>query len=95
MKKFERLWEEIEENFPWKRVYKAMKATDWHWAFDVRSNEKNGIPTVSALKAEGKRLAMEAYQREMSLGTGGLMATYSSGVLILEFTLAHYEAFPE
>ena len=89
MRSFDELWDEIEKNFKWQYVYNAMKALDLQWSF---VGNRSGIPSINTLKSEGKRLAGEAYMRGISIGTGGLMATCTGSVLILEFTLSHWEA---
>ena len=89
MKKFERLWAEIEEEFDWGRVRKTMKALEWEW---INGDGESYIPKKKQLKEWGKDLALTAFVENRTASSGGFRANYYDEVLTLEFILEDWTA---
>lgn len=86
-KTFDYLWEKIEANFNWKKVYEAMKANDWHWCIDLEKN-LYGIPRIDNIRNSAKELLHDAWEREVgTISCGGFSAGYDNGNLWLSFIL--------
>ena len=84
-KSFDFLIEKIFKSFDFKKVYKVMKALDWHWHIH---DENYGIPRIDTLKKEARRLLFEVYEQgKGSISTGGFSAGYEDGELWLSFSI--------
>ena len=88
--------ENIMRDFDFEKVHDVMQYLDWHWV-------KVGVPTVEDIKAEAKRLLVDACYEKTTVSTGGLRATYEATpgdedgeeFIQLEFILADVEGFDE
>jgi hypothetical protein len=85
----DRIWADIEENFDWDRLWVAMDAVGWRWAI----SEGGGVPSISELKREAKRLVYTAYGERTFIATGGFEAEYSEeyGTVSLRFVFGEWE----
>jgi hypothetical protein len=89
-KSFEYLWQQIEENFQWQKVYDTMKMLDWHWHIH---DEKYGIPRVDTIRKEARRLCFNAYEQgKGSTSTGGFTASFFDNILSLAFVVEDWAA---
>lgn len=93
-KSFEYLTKDINENFNWQNVHKAMIATDWNWALgtDEFGKYNMGIPNVSTIKNHAYILLKKAYDEENNRASGGFTAGYEDGNLYLEFTIEEWSS---
>ena len=66
---------DILKNFDFERVHSIMKMLDWKWAM-VKHDD--GIPSVDELKAEAKRLLIDAATEKTQIATGGFRAVYEA-----------------
>ena len=88
--------ESIMRDFDFEKVHDVMQYLDWHWV-------KVGVPTVEDIKAEAKRLLVDACYEKTIVSTGGLRATYEATpgsedgeeFIQLEFILTDAEGFDE
>lgn len=88
--------EDIMRNFDFEKVHDVMQYLDWHWV-------KVGVPTVEDIKAEAKRLLVDACYEKTTVACGGLRATYEATpgseegdeFIQLEFILTDCEGFDE
>jgi hypothetical protein len=88
-KSFEYLWNEIEENFKWEKVYTVMKALDWVWHFH---NNEYGIPDIRTIKKHCRKNLFEIYENgNGSYSTGGFTGRYDGENLSLLFTVEGWE----
>lgn len=85
---FEKLWEQIEENFDWDSVYKTMKMLDWGWDIDG----KMVIPQQDAIIQTARMLTHEAYKDKRQHATGGFYASCDENGLSLSFILTEWFA---
>jgi hypothetical protein len=85
----DKIWDDIEENFDWDRLWDAMDAVGWKWVF----SEGGGVPSISELKREAKRLVYTAYEKCTLVATGGFEAEYSEeyDTVILRFVFGEWE----
>lgn len=87
--------EDIMENFNFDRVHDAMEAVDWRWV-----GTKYGVPTIDEIKAEARRILVDAVNERTCISTGGLRAVYEADskddtdpYIGLEFILVEWEGF--
>jgi len=88
--------EDIMRNFDFEKVHDVMQYLDWHWV-------KVGVPTVEDIKAEAKRLLVDACYEKTTVACGGFRATYEATpgseegdeFIQLEFILTDAEGFDE
>jgi len=86
---------EIQEEFDWKRVSRAMHLLNWEWVC------RDGVPDIRTMKEEAKtqlKRAWNLYEERgvsASYGSGGFMATCDGNYLSLQFTLAEWSCDPE
>ena len=66
---------DILKNFDFYKVHDVMEHFDWKW---VMVKHDNGIPSVDELKAEAKRLLIEAATEKTQVATGGFRAVYEA-----------------
>jgi hypothetical protein len=85
----DKIWDDIEENFDWDRLWVAMDAVGWKWVLA----EDRGVPRISELKKEAKRLVYTAYEKHTFIATGGFEAEYSEeyGTVALQFVFGQWE----
>jgi hypothetical protein len=85
----DKIWDDIEENFDWDRLWVAMDAVGWKWALA----EGGGVPRISELKREAKRLVYTAYGERTFIATGGFEAEYSEeyDTVALQFVFRQWE----
>ena len=89
----------IMRDFDFGKVRRIMEVLDWKWA---RTLSEGGIPTISDLRAEAKRLLVEAATEHSTISTGGLRAVYmrddewdDDPYIGLEFIAVECEGFDE
>lgn len=63
--------QDIMEDFDFQKVHDVMEKLDWKWAMS-----KNGVPTIDEMKAEAKRLLIDACIERTCVSTGGFRAVY-------------------
>ena len=85
--------EDIMENFNFDKVHKIMTMLDWKWAMTA-----NGVPSMDELRAEAKRLLIDAAVERTCVATGGFRAVYESDgsddpYIGLEFIVEECEGF--
>lgn len=87
--------EDIMRDFNFEKVHNVMKMLDWKWAMT-----KYGVPTMDEIKAEAKRLLVEAANEKTCIGTGGFRAVYEKAgfddpdpFISLEFIVEDCEGF--
>jgi hypothetical protein len=85
---FEKLWEQIEANFDWKKVYKVMKLLDWVWSM----NGEMGIPHIDTIKKNARGIAYTAFERGTTCTTAGFYASCDEDGLELKFILEDWFA---
>ena len=79
------------EDLDIKSIRKYMKSTGWKWAM---GNEFR-TPTKKELRKEARRLILLAIEKEgTEVATGGFMARYSSGTLIVLFYIKRVVSTP-
>lgn len=85
---FDFYWDQIEVNFNWTKVFKAMKSLDWSW---YMSDENYGIPTLETIKKHARKLLYEVWERGAGMSsTGGLIAGWDHGEMYLVFQLEEW-----
>lgn len=87
---FEQHWEEIEENFDWKKVYRVMKLLDWTWGM----SEEASIPGIERIKKAARERCYGAFTNESGYsGSGGFLAQYKDGCLDLKFVVEEWSTY--
>lgn len=86
---FEELAKEINDQFNWEKLRKAMIATDWNWKMGETSM---GIPDIKTLKNTAYELLEYAYDTGNTHSTGGFFAGWQDDKLYLVFTLLEAES---
>ena len=88
---------DILKNFDFEKVHSIMKMLGWQWAM-VKHDD--GIPSVDELKAEAKRLLIDAATEKTQIATGGFRAVYEANgaddedpYIGLEFIAVECEGF--
>ncbi len=91
-KSFKYYSDELNENFNWNKVHKAMIAVEWHWYFgkDKFNADNMGIPSLETIKNHAYALLKEAYDDMLTHSTGGFTAGWERGELFLSFTLEDF-----
>ena len=89
----------IMHNFDFNRVHEVMECLDWHWATCHKGQD---VPGIDDIKAEAKRLLIDAVTEKETIATGGFRANYEKGTeedpepyLSLEFIVEDCEGFNE
>lgn len=89
--------EDIIRDFNFEKVHKVMEMLDWKWAMS-----RYDVPTIEELKAEARRLLVEAATEETQVATGGFRAVYEKSndvtfdpdpYIALEFIVEECEGF--
>lgn len=87
--------QDIMEDFNFQKVHDVMEQLDWKWAMS-----KYGVPTVEEMKAEAKRLLIDACVERTCVATGGFRAVYEDDepggtdpYIGLEFIVEECEGF--
>lgn len=72
-KSFEFIQKEINENFDFEKVRKAMKATQWKWCFGRNKEgvERFRTPTILEMKKQVLRLLKDVYDENGCVASGG------------------------
>jgi hypothetical protein len=84
----DKIWDDIEENFDWDRLWVAMDAVGWKWALA----DGRDVPSIYDLKKEAKRLVYSAYEKRTFIGTGGFEAEYIDlDTVSLKFVFGDWE----
>lgn len=91
----------VMKNFDFYKVHKVMELLQWVW-ITCGEGGKATVPTVGHMKAEAKRLLIEAAYEETNISTGGFRAVYESDgpddkdpYIGLEFIVEDCEGFDE
>ena len=90
----------ILRHFEFGKVYRVMEALDWRWATVKKGME---VPSIEDMKAEAKRLLVDACFEKTTIATGGFKATYEATpgdpdgdeFIQLEFIVADEEGFDD
>lgn len=91
----------IMHEFDFYKVHKVMELLQWVW-ITCGENGKAAVPTVGHMKAEAKRLLIEAAYEKTNIATGGFKAVYETTgpddddpYIGLEFIVEDGEGFVE
>ena len=91
----------VMENFDFYKVHKVMELLQWEW-ITCGEDGKAAVPSVGHLKAEAKRLLIEAAYEKTNIATGGFKAVYETTdpddkdpYIGLEFIVEDCEGFDE
>lgn len=91
----------VMENFDFYKVHKVMELLQWVW-ITCGEDGKATVPSVAQMKAEAKRLLIEAVYEKTNIATGGFKAVYESDgpddddpYIGLEFIVEDCEGFDE
>lgn len=87
MKKFDKLWEDIEQSFDFEKVQKAMDTLNWKWM------SCNGVPNTAQIISESRRIAEKAYKKKTRIGIGGLYAESDGDTLSLWFAVESIDVY--
>lgn len=88
---FEKLWEQIEENFDWNRVYQVMKLLDWAWSI----KGEMAIPIPETIKAHARASAWKSFEDKLQHSSGGIRTYCDSDGLGVTFELTDWFADAE
>ena len=87
--------DDIMNRFDFSKVHRVMEMLGWKWAYS------KGVPTIDEIRAEAKRLLVDAVTERTNIATGGFRAVYEDAMddndpyIGLEFILEECEGFEE
>ena len=91
----------VMENFDFYKVHKVMELLQWVW-ISCGEDGNAAVPTVGQMKAEAKRLLIEAAYEKTNISCGGFNAVYETTgpddkdpYIVLEFIVEDCEGFEE
>lgn len=91
----------VMENFDFYKVHKVMELLQWVW-ISCGEDGNSAVPTVGQMKAEAKRLLIEAAYEKTNISCGGFKAVYETTgtddkdpYIGLEFIVEDCEGFEE
>ena len=91
----------VMENFDFYKVHKVMELLQWVW-ISCGEDGNSAVPTVGQMKAEAKRLLIEAAYEKTNISCGGFKAVYETTgsddkdpYIGLEFIVEDCEGFDE
>ena len=87
IKTFDEMWEEIECNFDWDRVARAMKSLDWVWYFE----EDSRVPNVGEIINSARKSCKRAYDEKRTIATGGFFVYFENDWMKLSFELDSWD----
>lgn len=71
---FEEILDDVMDQFDFDKVHRVMEYLDWRWVTaDGRSTE---VPSIPRLKRTARKLLREAFAKNITIGSGGLEASY-------------------
>jgi len=75
--------DEIMDWFDFEKVAKVMSFLEWKWI-----SAEEGVPSVSEIRQEARKLLKQAIEQKTTIGTGGFKVTYFNDDYIkLEFII--------
>jgi hypothetical protein len=86
-KKEQKALDQIMDWFDFEKVAKTMEALNWKWF-----GAEEGVPTISEIKTQARRLLTQAIKERVTIGTGGFKASYNHKYkhLTLEFIVSEW-----
>ena len=85
---FEKLWEQVEENFDWNKVYSVMKLLDWWW----HTNNNVSIPSPETIANSARAIAYRSFIDGLSHSAGGFYTSYDEDGLNVKFVVEYWHA---
>ena len=81
--------DDIMDNFDFHKVHRVMEFMNWQWRGE-------GVPSVSEMRKEARRLLLSSMKDSGQASTGGFLATYEEyekvgGVLELKFVIEEWD----
>lgn len=68
---FEAIADEIMDMLDWHKIHETMEFLNWKWATSDFS-----VPTIKELQDTARELMLEAWEKKVSIATGGFYVTY-------------------